>query len=157
MAYMSTNSRGRSYILHSKEMTLKNGNAQTIYFFAKEKRESALDSLPTWTLQYHHTRWNMMKIPRTTHPINGLPWAPAAIDQAMPAEAVNDQMIFRFNMFLKLSREALLPISDSIPIPNNAAATILAMSTSMFSHPKNSRVCSGKKNSGIAREISMIK
>jgi hypothetical protein len=46
MAYMYTNSRGRSYILHSKEMTLKNGNAQTIYFFAKEKRESALDDIP---------------------------------------------------------------------------------------------------------------
>ena len=46
MAYTYTNSRGRSYILHSKEMTLKNGNAQTIYFFAKEERESALDNIP---------------------------------------------------------------------------------------------------------------
>jgi hypothetical protein len=46
MAYTYTNSRGRSYILHSKEMTLKNGNVQTIYFFAKEKRESALDNIP---------------------------------------------------------------------------------------------------------------
>ncbi len=46
MAYTYTNSRGRSYILHSKEMTLKNGKPQTIYFFAKDKRESALDDVP---------------------------------------------------------------------------------------------------------------
>ena len=46
MAYTYTNSRGRSYILHSKETTLKNGHARTIYFFAKEQRESALDTVP---------------------------------------------------------------------------------------------------------------
>jgi hypothetical protein len=46
MAYTYTNSRGRSYILHSKEMTLKNGLARTIYFFAKDQRETALDSIP---------------------------------------------------------------------------------------------------------------
>ncbi|MBN1992488.1 MAG: hypothetical protein JW953_07260 [Anaerolineae bacterium] len=47
MAYTYTNSKGQSYILHSKEMTLKNGNPQTIYFFAKNKRESALETVPT--------------------------------------------------------------------------------------------------------------
>ena len=46
MAYTYTNSQGKSYILHSQETTLKNGKRQTIYFFAKEKRESALDSVP---------------------------------------------------------------------------------------------------------------
>lgn len=46
MAYTYTNSKGQSYILHSQQMTLKNGAAQTIYFFAKDKRASALDNVP---------------------------------------------------------------------------------------------------------------
>jgi hypothetical protein len=46
MAYSYTNSKGRSYILHSKETQLKNGNKQTIYFFAKEEKEGALDAVP---------------------------------------------------------------------------------------------------------------
>ena len=36
MAYTHTNSQGKSYILHSRNTTLKNGNTQTIYFFAIE-------------------------------------------------------------------------------------------------------------------------
>ena len=47
MAFTYTNSKGQNYILHSKEMTLKNGNPQTIYYFAKDKRASALDKVPT--------------------------------------------------------------------------------------------------------------
>ena len=46
MAYSYTNSRGKSYILHSKEMSLKNGKQQTIYYFAKEDKGSALDEVP---------------------------------------------------------------------------------------------------------------
>ena len=46
MAYTHTNSQGKTYILHSKETTLKNGNTQTIYFFAKDAREGALDAVP---------------------------------------------------------------------------------------------------------------
>jgi hypothetical protein len=46
MAYTYTNSRGQSYILHSKDTVLKNGHSRTIYFFAKDKRESALDEVP---------------------------------------------------------------------------------------------------------------
>ena len=46
MAYTYTNSRGQSYILHSKDTTLKNGYARTIYFFAREERASALDKVP---------------------------------------------------------------------------------------------------------------
>lgn len=46
MAYAHTNSQGKTYILHSKDTTLKNGNTQTIYFFAKEAKEGALDSVP---------------------------------------------------------------------------------------------------------------
>ena len=46
MAYSYTNSKGKSYILHSKETTLKNGKKQRIYYFAKDARENALDAVP---------------------------------------------------------------------------------------------------------------
>lgn len=46
MAYSHTNSRGKTYILHGKETTLKNGTARTIYFFAKEEKEGALGAVP---------------------------------------------------------------------------------------------------------------
>ena len=46
MAYSHTNSRGRTYILHGKDTTLKNGRTQTIYFFAKQEKEGALDAVP---------------------------------------------------------------------------------------------------------------
>ena len=46
MPFSFTNSKGKSYLLHHKTTTLKNGNAQTIYFFAKEAREGGLDAVP---------------------------------------------------------------------------------------------------------------
>lgn len=46
MAYSYTNSKGNSYILHSKETTLKNGKQQRIYYFAKEEKDGALDAVP---------------------------------------------------------------------------------------------------------------
>lgn len=47
MAYAFTNSKDRTYYLHKKDTTLKNGRTQTIYFFAKEvKDEGALDEVP---------------------------------------------------------------------------------------------------------------
>ncbi len=46
MAFSFTNSKGQTYYLHRKEVTLKNGRKQTIYFFAREVRDGALDSVP---------------------------------------------------------------------------------------------------------------
>jgi hypothetical protein len=46
MPYSYTNSKGNTYILHSKQTTLKNGRQQTIYFFAKDARDGALDAVP---------------------------------------------------------------------------------------------------------------
>ena len=37
MGYVHTNSKGVSYYLHSKDVTLRGGKQQTIYFFAKEE------------------------------------------------------------------------------------------------------------------------
>lgn len=46
MAYAHTNSKGTTYYLHSKEVELKGGRKQVIYYFAKEVKPGALDSLP---------------------------------------------------------------------------------------------------------------
>lgn len=46
MAYTYTNARGTAYMLHARTTALKNGNTQTIYFFAKSVGEGALDSVP---------------------------------------------------------------------------------------------------------------
>ena len=46
MAYAHTNSKGNTYYLHGKEVTLRGGRKQMIYYFAKEVKTGALDSLP---------------------------------------------------------------------------------------------------------------
>ncbi len=46
-AYTHTNSKGVSYYLHSKTVTLRGGKQQTIYFFAKDERpDDAVEALP---------------------------------------------------------------------------------------------------------------
>lgn len=45
-AYSYTNSKGQTYYLHTRDVTLKNGRVQTIYFFAREVRAGALGSVP---------------------------------------------------------------------------------------------------------------
>lgn len=46
MAYSYKNSKGQTYYLHSKDVTLKNGRRQTIYYFARDVRSGSLDSVP---------------------------------------------------------------------------------------------------------------
>jgi hypothetical protein len=46
MAFSFTNSKDRTYYLHRKDTTLKNGRTQTIYFFAKEIKDGSLDAVP---------------------------------------------------------------------------------------------------------------
>ena len=46
MAYAHTNSKGNTYYLHGRETTLKNGSTRTLYFFAKEVKDGALDAVP---------------------------------------------------------------------------------------------------------------
>lgn len=47
MAYSHTNSKGVTYYLHTKEVTLRGGKQQRIYYFAKDERPAdALDALP---------------------------------------------------------------------------------------------------------------
>ena len=48
MAYTYDSKKsGRKYILHSKDVTLKNGRRQTIYFFAPDQRPGAMDAIPS--------------------------------------------------------------------------------------------------------------
>jgi hypothetical protein len=47
MAYSYKNSKGNTYYLHSRETTLKNGRRQTIYFFAKEVKDGAMNAVPS--------------------------------------------------------------------------------------------------------------
>ena len=46
MAYSHTNSKGQSYFLHGKMVTLRGGRQQQIYYFAREEKADALDALP---------------------------------------------------------------------------------------------------------------
>lgn len=45
-AYAYTNSKGQTYYLHTRQVTLKNGRVQTIYFFARDVRDGALEEVP---------------------------------------------------------------------------------------------------------------
>jgi len=46
MAYEFTNSKGVKYYLHFKDVSLKGGRIQRIYFFARNVRDGSLDEVP---------------------------------------------------------------------------------------------------------------
>lgn len=46
MAYSQTNSKGQQYYLHMKDVTLKGGRLQRIFFFARDIREGAVEKMP---------------------------------------------------------------------------------------------------------------
>lgn len=46
MAYSYTNKKGVKYYLHMKDVTLRGGRKQRIYFFARDVRAGAVDSVP---------------------------------------------------------------------------------------------------------------
>jgi hypothetical protein len=48
MAYQFKNSKGTTYYLHKKDVTLRgSGKKQTIYFFARDQRAGGVEELPT--------------------------------------------------------------------------------------------------------------
>ncbi|MBI4004733.1 hypothetical protein HY358_01190 [Candidatus Roizmanbacteria bacterium] len=48
MAYEYMNKKGQQYYLHSKKVKLRgSGKEQMIYFFARDQRSGAVDSIPT--------------------------------------------------------------------------------------------------------------
>jgi len=46
MAYEFNNSKGVTYYLHFKDVTLKGGRNQRIYYFARDIRSGSLDEVP---------------------------------------------------------------------------------------------------------------
>ena len=46
MAYKHTNSKGVTYFLNSKDVTLRGGKKQTIYYFSKDERPEAVAGIP---------------------------------------------------------------------------------------------------------------
>ncbi len=47
MAYKHTNSKGVTYYLNSKEVTLRGGKTQVIYYFSKDERPETASDLPS--------------------------------------------------------------------------------------------------------------
>ena len=46
MGYTHTNSKGVKYYLNSKEVTLRGGKKQVIYYFSKDERKDSAADLP---------------------------------------------------------------------------------------------------------------
>jgi hypothetical protein len=46
MAYSYTNKKGDKYYLHYRDVVLRGGRKQRIYFFARDVRDNSLDSVP---------------------------------------------------------------------------------------------------------------
>ena len=60
MAYSQTNSKGQQYYLHMKDVTLKGGRLQRIYFFARDVREGACDGLPDGYISVENPRTGLL-------------------------------------------------------------------------------------------------
>jgi len=54
--YQHTNSKGQNYILHQRDVILKGGRQQRIYFFGREAKEGAIDALPEGYMVVENTR-----------------------------------------------------------------------------------------------------
>ena len=46
MAYEFTNTKGVTYYLHYKDVNLKGGRMQRIYYFARDIRDGSMDAVP---------------------------------------------------------------------------------------------------------------
>lgn len=60
-AFSYTNKKGQTYYLHTRDVTLKNGRVQTIYFFARDIRDGSLDAVPA--------AYTVMETSRTGMPV----------------------------------------------------------------------------------------
>jgi hypothetical protein len=65
MAYTQTNPKGVKYYLNSKEVTLRGGKKQTIYYFSKDLRpETAVEKLPDGMEVHVNERNGFMTVKR---------------------------------------------------------------------------------------------
>lgn len=65
-AYSYTNAKGQTYYLHTKDVTLKNGRVQRIYFFARDVRDGALGAVPAGYEVMETKRTNMPVLKRSS-------------------------------------------------------------------------------------------
>jgi len=65
MAYAHKNSKGQTYYLHSKDVTLRGGRKQTIYYFAKEVKDGALDAIPEGRMVVENKRTGLPLLKRS--------------------------------------------------------------------------------------------
>ncbi len=63
MGYKHTNSRGVTYYLNSKKVTLRGGKQQTIYYFSKDQRPEASD-LPSDMVVNENARNGFLTVKR---------------------------------------------------------------------------------------------
>lgn len=64
MAYSHTNSKGVKYYLNSKEVTLRGGKKQTIYYFSKDERPEAVAELPAGFVVNENPRNGFLTVKR---------------------------------------------------------------------------------------------
>jgi hypothetical protein len=58
-AFSYTNKKGQTYYLHTRDVTLKNGRVQTIYFFARDIRDGSLSEVPAGYMVVETSRTGM--------------------------------------------------------------------------------------------------
>ncbi len=57
MAYsVQSKKTGETYYLHSKDVTLRGGRKQTIYYFARAEKEGVMDALPAGMVVMENSR-----------------------------------------------------------------------------------------------------
>ena len=65
MALSYTNSKDQTYFLHTREVLLKNGREQRIYFFGKQVKEGALDAIPDGFMIKENTQTGLPVLKRS--------------------------------------------------------------------------------------------
>ena len=54
--FKHVNSKGQTYFLHQRDVTLKGGRQQRIYFFGREEKEGVIEALPEGYMVVENTR-----------------------------------------------------------------------------------------------------
>jgi len=66
MAFSHKNSKGQTYYLHSKNVTLRGGRKQVIYYFARQVKPGALEALPEGKLVVENKRTGLPLVKSAT-------------------------------------------------------------------------------------------
>lgn len=64
MAYQHTNAKGQVYYLHTKNVLLRSGRKQQIYYFAKDVRPEAIDEIPEGFIVAENTKTGLPTLKR---------------------------------------------------------------------------------------------